>query len=204
MRPRLRRSLDVVWGAAAVLLLTTGCFNLRFKPVSQEERLENQVLTSFDSFGQEVYAMGSVRAVDMSTGKPLPPPPETDSKRRALDAQRSREFNRDDIRDFKNRGLVRENNQGMLEVNPPQFEALKKSDPRQASLVEAVVAEENRDRKTLMERVLETTPALSGESGMREIAKVIAKKNRQDARPGDLIQEDNGDWVQKQAGTASE
>ena len=95
---------------ACFLLLTLGgCITTTIKTPTETELLEKQVLTSFDTFREEVYAMGSVRAVDVESGKPVPPPPTTESKRHALDAQRSREFNRDDIRSFKDRGFVGEN-----------------------------------------------------------------------------------------------
>ena len=163
------------------------------------ERLEKQVLTSFDSFQEEVYAMGSVRGVDAATGKPTPPPPITDSKRRALDAQRSREFNRDDIRLFKDKAYIGENNKGLVEFVSGQKEKLKQDDPRLCDLVEAIVEEENRDRTTIMERVVETTDTLDPDRGLEQVMKIVARKNRDEARPGDWIQLDDNTWQRKNA-----
>ena len=97
----------------------------------------------------------------------------------ALDARRAR-F--DNLADLKAKGMVGEDNQGYAKalVSAPE--------------VEVVVAEENNDR-----RVLYTTIAaqnnLAGEMGT--IEKVFAEVQRDKAKPGEMVQEDNGQWVAK-------
>lgn len=97
----------------------------------------------------------------------------------ALDARRAR-F--DSLADLKNKGMVGEDNQGYAKalVSAPE--------------VEVIVAEENNDR-----RVLYTTIAaqnnLAGEMGT--IEKVFAEVQRDKAKPGEMVQDDNGQWVTK-------
>jgi uncharacterized protein YdbL (DUF1318 family) len=184
----------VLAGAVLAGALGWGCVQLRVEAVDPHERLEQQVLAQFDSFSQEVYATGSVRAVDLETGRPEPPPPQTDSKRRALEAQRTREFNRDDIRQFKDSQWVRETNLGLLEIYEEKAGGLKESDPRKRALIEDVVREENESRRALMRRVLETSDVLEGEAGMRDIEAIYAKKMRTEAQPGDWVQDPDGTW----------
>lgn len=200
---RTRRATNGwVLGVACLLtgLLATGCgFAPEVSSLTEQEMLERQVLAGFDDLHEEVYSMASVRGVDMATGKPTPPAPVTESKKEALHAERSREFNRDDIESFKAKGYVGENNRGFLTFFPPQQEKLKKDDPKAYSLVHDVVGEENSDRLVLMKRVLETTPALDSGGGLGEIEKIFSSKNRSEAKPNEWIQKPGGEqaeWLQ--------
>lgn len=202
MRTGGRCALGAV--AAALLLLTSGCFAFESHADTEAELLRKQVLTNFDSFHDEAMAMGSVRGVDAATGRPLPPPAMTESKRKALEAQRSREFNRDDIERFKKEGYVGENNEGLLTFRGEAQDKLRKESPRTYELVRDVVAEENADRQELMARVVETVSTLQGEEGLKQVRTIIASQNRAHAKPGEWIQERDdkkngqpGKWVQK-------
>jgi len=177
--------------------LVRGLVGTEIVVAQRYETLEEQVLGSFGSLEDEVYALAGVRSVDPLTGNPEAPPPMTESKRRALEAQRSMEFNRDDVLDFKRRGYVGEGNEGLLVFFEDAKGSLRRSAPRLYELVEAVTAEENRDRLAIMQRAVQTTPALDGEEGLKTVKHVLAQKHRREAEPGTRVQLPDGRWVSK-------
>lgn len=97
----------------------------------------------------------------------------------ALDARRSRFEN---LADLKSKGMVGEDNRGYVKalVSAPE--------------VEAVVEAENKDRA-----VVYTT--IAGQNNlaaeMATIEKVFAEVQRDKAKPGEKIQDANGQWVTK-------
>jgi len=199
-----RRALCALGAAVLVLPWFVGC-NLLKGLVGTEivvarryETLEDQVLGSFDSLEHEVYVLAGVRSVDPLTGTPKAPAPLTESKRRALEARRSMEFNRDDVLLFKRRGYVGESSEGMLMFFDEERDRLKATDARLHGLVDAIVAEENRDRMVIMERTVQTTPALRGQEGLRSVQRILAKKYRREAEPGMKVQLPDGTWAVKE------
>lgn len=97
----------------------------------------------------------------------------------ALDARRAR-F--DNLADLKSKGMVGEDNRGYVKalVSAPE--------------VEAVVEAENKDRA-----VVYTT--IAGQNNlaaeMATIEKIFAEVQRDKAKPGEKIQDANGQWVTK-------
>jgi hypothetical protein len=94
---------------------------------------------------------------------------------------------------------VGERNDGLLELFSERIEPLEDSDPRMYRLVTAVTAEENEDRRTVMRRIVDTTPELRGEEGMLSVGGVLAGRYRQEAEPGMMVQQPDGTWQQKGA-----
>jgi len=189
---------------AGVLLLTTGCglvgglVRTQIEIKSGQRTLEEQILGAYDQLGEEVYQLAGVRAVDPISGLPTPPPPMTRSEAEALDARRRMEFNRDDVSAFRVAGYVGEGNDGMLVVMRAQAEKLRESDPRLLALVEGVVQEENEDRMTTMQRIVDTNPDLKGEEGLLTVRRILAARQRQDADSGTMIQLPDGTWTTAQ------
>ena len=189
--------------AAAVLALAAdGCGNMLSGLVGTQivvrtsrRSLREQVLGSYDEIGDEVWALAGVRSVDPISGETKPPPSMTESERRALEARRSMEFNRDDVTRFKREGYVGEGRDARLHSFPEQREKLRAQQPWLLSLVEAIVAEENEDRAKVIERIVETTPELKGEEGRRTVARILAEKYRREAEPGMRVQQPDGTWM---------
>ena len=84
------------------------------------------------------------------------------------------------IRELKDSRLAGENNQGFLEV---LGNAIKNRE---------VVESENSDRRMIYD-------AIANQQGISAdaVGRLRAKKNAERARPGDMIQNENGDWTQK-------
>jgi uncharacterized protein YdbL (DUF1318 family) len=199
-------TLAGLWLFPVILLLATGCAWLGLDRLvatkivvkGSKRTLREQVLGAYGELEEEVYVLASVRSIDPVSGKPSPPPKMTESRRSALDARRSMEFNRDDVFQFKREGYVGEAASGLLVIMPDAKVRLEKDDPWLFVLVRDVVAEENADRRNVMKRIIEITPELQGEGGMDTLKMILAEKHRQEAEPGMKIQSPDGKWVTKQ------
>ena len=84
------------------------------------------------------------------------------------------------IRELKDSRLAGENNQGFLEV---LGNAIKNRE---------VVESENSDRRMVYD-------AIANQQGIQAdaVGRLRAIKNAERARPGDMIQNENNDWIQK-------
>jgi hypothetical protein len=180
---------------AVLLIGAAGCKNLakiNVTVVDERTQLENQVLGSYEALSDDLALVASVRGID-EQGNVKKPSPASKEKKRALLAVQNREFNRDDIEAFKQKGLAGENGEGLLTF----FDAAdKESDAKYKAFAKAKIEEENQDRIVLMERIIETTPGLSRKD-LPSVQKVMARKNRDSAKSGEKVQLETGDWVVK-------
>ncbi|MBI2876434.1 MAG: DUF1318 domain-containing protein [Candidatus Tectomicrobia bacterium] len=134
--------------------------------------------------------------------------------RQVFRAMQVREFNREMIAELKERGWVGETAQAILAIPPATLESLTADDLR---LVQEVSKEENESRETLIQLLgaLQekegATPAPSqietpgpareevtpGSKGIEAVRKRFGELLRQQARPGEWIQGEDGLWVKK-------
>ncbi len=158
--------------------------------VDERTALENQVLGSYQELNQEVLLVASVRYIDPK-GKLVPSPEVPPKKKEAIRALQRSAFNKDDIDRLKTLGILGENKDGGITLR-----AVEKIESGQTSFVENLVQEENTDREVLMRRIIQTNENLS-EKDMAAVRQTFAALNRDKARPGEVIQLENGKWVQK-------
>jgi len=177
-----------------IVLFTTATFPActihapEMKFTGEKTALENQILGTYNQVREDVWMVASVRAANPDSQITL-----SDEKRAVLTAIQNREFNKDDIDEFKRDGAAGENAKGFLEIRPlPRLE----SDADYRKLVEEIVAEENRDRQIIMQRIVDINPAVQA-TGVTEVEKVFAKLNRDSAKAGEWIQLPEGEWVKK-------
>jgi len=170
----------------------------------EKTALERQLLGEQERLPQEIWSVGAV-----STSS-LVPPTESDSLRRFvsgeaettlvesysperlryLRAEALRIFNRDDVDDFKKEGIVGEGNRGYLEV----VDSTKlKADSSRAALIRRVVTEENQSRKILMEWYVNLRQDLT-EADLPQVEASFAQRNREAARSGEFVQDQDGNW----------
>lgn len=159
--------------------------------VDERTALENQVLGTYQELQQEVLLVASVRYIDPK-GRLKPTPPIPPGKKRVIRALQRSAFNKDDIDRFKALGVIGENNTGGITLLD-----LEKVEKAQRAFVENLVKEENEDRTIIMHRVIETNEDLSEDDWPR-VQKMFAALNRDKARPGEMIQLDNGTWIKKE------
>jgi hypothetical protein len=158
--------------------------------VGERTSLERQVLGTYRSLNADFEAFGSVRGVD-EEGRVRVPPPITDSKQATLRAMQNRAYNRDDVNEFLRLGLVGEGRDGLLVViEGANMEMTGLS--REFML--RVVAEENADRETVLNRLRETTPGVDA-AELDQIRSIFASLNR-DAAPAEArVQMEDGSWT---------
>jgi len=158
------------------------------KFTGEKTALENQILGTYNQVKEDVWMVASVRAANPDSQITL-----SDEKRAVLTAIQNREFNKDDIDEFKRDGAVGENAKGWLQIRPqPRLE----KDAEYKKLVERIVAEDNRDRQIIMRRIIDINPSVQT-TDSTEVEKVFAKLNRDSAKPGEWIQMPEGEWVRK-------
>ena len=183
---------NLMTGAMLVLVLA-GCggklVDINVTIVDQKTALENQILGSFEELSNEVLLLASVRSVD-EEGKLKPATEIPKGKLRALRAMQRQEFNRDDIQEFKQTLCAGEGNDGTLKF----FDnARTKTDAKFKEFAEAIIAEENEDRLIILQRIVATNENFT-EQDLPKIRKISASLNRDNAKPGEKIQQENGDW----------
>ena len=171
----------------------TGCaeklVDVNVTIVDQKTALENQILGSYEELGNEVLLLASVRSVD-EEGKLKPVIEVPKAKRKALRAIQRQEFNRDDIREFKNTLCAGEGKDGLLKYFENE-RTLKDSDYKK--FVVAIMQEENEDRLTILQRIVATNENFS-EKDLSKVQKISASLNRDNAHSGEKIQLDDGAW----------
>jgi len=188
------QSLKVCAGLAAVFWLAA-CGKLvgvDVTVVDQKTALENQILGSYEELGNEMLLLASVRSVDeegkLKTTAEIPP-----GKKEAIRAMQRQEFNRDDIQSFKQAGIAGEGKAGLLVFFANQK---TKQDPQFKSFAQAILQEENEDRLAILKRTIATNEAFS-EGDLPKVQKIFASLNRDSARSGEKIQQENGEWTVK-------
>jgi hypothetical protein len=177
--------------------LFSGLVGAQIVVKTQTQSLREQVLGYYADLGKEVYILAGVRSIDPVSGQPKAPPRMTASERRALEARRSIEFDRDDVLAFKQAGYLGEGRDGSLVFFADQQEKLKSEAPWLYGLVRDVTQQENRDRLAVMQRIIEITPELQGEEGPEMLRAILAEKYRQEAGPGMKVQRADGTWETK-------
>jgi uncharacterized protein YdbL (DUF1318 family) len=185
-----------------ILVALSGCTlaKVDVNVVSERTALENQVLGSYNALTQDVLLVASVRGVDPS-GAVKTAPKKSREHRNAVEAVETLAFHGDDVDAFKRLGWVGEDNQGRLAPFPLKRE--KVPDDLQAfsarygqAEFDAVVAQVNKARDAVMQRVVDTNPDLT-DKDLPRIRSIFARINRENALSGEKIQQEDGAWSVK-------
>ena len=150
--------------------------------------LENQVLGTYEQIESDTWIIASTRAVGSGQAQAL-----SSQKRQVLEAMRNRKFNKDDIDELKRDKVIGENNKGFLTILPTER---YQHDYEYRELVDQLVAEENRDRKIIYERVMAVNES-AAEAGPEKVYEIFAKLNQDNSEPGTMIQLPDGTWIEK-------
>jgi uncharacterized protein YdbL (DUF1318 family) len=184
---KARNGILTAW---AISILFWGC-SVRAPELNvtgEKTALENQVLGTFQKIESDTWLIASTRAVGGNTSAQP-----AGEKKQVLDAVQNRKFNKDDVDELKQSKVIGENNQGYVEV---LTQARFQDDAEYRRYVDQIVAEENRDRKIIFERIL-TLNETAADAGMNKYGQVLAKLNYDNSEPGTMIQEADGRWVEK-------
>jgi hypothetical protein len=189
---KLRCWIVILASAATVSACGGKLVDVNVTVVDQKTALENQILGSYEELGSDMMLLASVRSVDengkLKTVAQIPP-----AKLKAIRAMQRKEFNRDDIQTFKQLGCAGEGNDGLLvffEVERSQ------KDPKFKTFAQTIIAEENEDRLATLERIVATNESFA-ENALPKVKKISASLNRDNAKPGEKIQLEDGTWIVK-------
>ncbi len=168
---------------AILLMVSCSIKSPEFTITGQKTNLEQQVLGSYQNVRDQAIVTTSARIPDQ--GKQM------DSQQQAIaSAVKTQQFNKDEIDELKRSKVVGENNQGLLEVRPTEK---YEQDQQYRELVDALVQEENDARRIIYQRVMLMND-MSEEQQTREI---FARLQMDQSEAGTLIQQPNGEWVEK-------
>lgn len=184
------------------LTALAGCTlaDVKVEMLSERTALENQVLGSYNSLDSQMLLAASVRGVDTS-GNITRPPEHSREYKDTISAMQIIDFHADDLETFKQLGWAGENNQGLVEAFPidrtnidEKFKTF--AERYSAEEFEFVISKINLSREKIMLRVIQMNENLS-ESDLPEVRKIFAKINADNSKPGDKIQDADGNWGTK-------
>ena len=154
----------------------------------EKTALEQEVVGTYEQIEEETWMIASTRAVEGESEEKVSP-----EKRAVLEALQNQKFNKDDVDEFKMKGYVGENNKGLLEIR--SLEELEEN-PEQTELVQTIVQEENEDRETVMERVIELNDSLK-KAVRDDILAIFAQIYQENSTDGTWVQKPDGEWIIK-------
>lgn len=178
----------IIMGLAGVLFFKCSIKAPEVNITGEKTALENQVIGTYQQIENDAWTLTSVRSTN-SAKKPKM----SVEKKKVLEAVQGRKFNKDDIEEFLQDGFVGENNMGLLEIR--DNEKLGK-DADLKNRVTKIVEKENSYRKIIMERILLLNEH-AADAGEKNVAKIFAKINQDNAAEGAWIEIESGQWIRK-------
>jgi len=183
-----KTSFFIITFAAFALLLHCSVKTPEVQITGEKTALENQVLGTYQQIESDAYVIASTRAFDSENAVTL-----SAQKQQVLEAVQNRKFNKDDIDELKRDKVVGENNKGFLQVFPT---SRYDQDADYRRMVDNLVVEENHDREAIYERVVAINE-LSSETDSKKVDEIFSKLQFDNSKPGTLIQQPNGNWIDK-------
>ena len=110
------------------------------------------------------------------------------------EAQARRRERISDIQEYKDKKILGENNEGLLDIR-----STVGLDGKQASSLQKMIKEENNDRMTIYREIVQLNSMPSAE--IKKVQVGAAKANRKLANEGEWIQNEDGAWQVKKSGT---
>ena len=149
--------------------------------------LEKQILGSYRMIEEDTWELSSVRGAARDS-RIVPA-----DRIEAIEAVASRRFNADDIEDFKLDEVVGENARGFLSLR--QTSKLLEDAEYQA-LVGRIVSEENRDRQTIIQHLMERDRKREADDSLA-VYQIFARMVMDVSPAGTWIQKADSSWTRK-------
>lgn len=178
----------------SLMFIVTGC-SFKFALTSQRTALENQILGTYKELDAVDDPLLTVKYNDRFRKKYSGA---DKSKVNFELAELSRQFNASDIEILKSKQIVGESFLGKLSLLPGGQGLVSEASPEDLRLAEAVIIEENRDRQLILMRKLELDLDLT-EDDLGELRNELMQKIIKNTAVGQWLQNEDGDWYQKQA-----
>jgi hypothetical protein len=162
--------------------IISGSCTFNFELTSQRTALENQVLGTYKEIEDELILVSAVRGPN--AGKSYD---SSDTR-----ARNNQDFNRDDIEELKQKKILGETSKGELIGT----DRLKTVDKSLQLLATELVAEENKDRYQIWQKIIQENKNLT-EKHLPEIRSTYAKIILERSPKGYLFLSDQNIWTEK-------
>jgi len=154
------------------------------KVTGEKTALENQILGEYNKVKEDAWMMASQRG----SGKVEIPK----DKKEIIEAVRNREFNKDDVDEFKSIGLFGEKPDGLLGLVDSSIATTEQSQ----EYADKIFAEENRDRNIIIKRITEVNTDFQA-AGKGEVEKAFFAMNLEESPKGTYYLNPKGKWEKK-------
>ncbi|HEX9934499.1 MAG TPA: DUF1318 domain-containing protein [bacterium] len=175
-----------------LFLLMAGCSIKppELKLTGEKTTLEMEIIGTYHQMREDTWMVASTRSASEPKKAPI-----SAEKKKVLEALQQQAFNKDDIEEFKQKGYVGENNEGLLTYGPT---GAVQVNAEQAALMQDVVQEENQCRQLILQRVVELNDALK-KALPKDVLAVFAKMYQENSSKGTWIQTPAGNWIKKES-----
>jgi len=170
-------------------ILLTGC-TFNFDVTGQRTALENQVMGSYRELDDDLILASSVRAVTANK-KVL-----STSRQNGVNAKLNQQFNQDDLAELEDLEILGESSNGAVVILPTTVSHKPPPTKAQLELAKQIIDEENRDRASIWQRIIESNPNLAAKD-LPQVRKTYVNIRRQALTPGQWYQDEAGIWVKK-------
>jgi len=181
------RNLINIFSLILTLTISSCTVNIPdIKITGEKTALENQILGEYNKVKEDAWMTASERGI----GRVEIPK----DKKEIIEAVRNREFNKDDVDEFKIDGLFGEKPDGLIGlVDNSEVLKMKDSDKR---LLDKVLSEENRDRQIIIRRITEINTDFQA-AGQGEVEKAFFEMNLEESPQGTHYLNPKGKWEKK-------
>ena len=171
------------------------------KITGEKTALENQILGEYKKIKEDAWMIASERGEYNKNSNNLEIPAD---KKEIIEAIRNREFNKDDVDEFKILGIIGEKRDGLLEiVNNSEIE--ESFNEKKKKLLEKILLEENNDRDIIMKRIFnlsfssgdDSKATLKKEELQKEIKKSFFILNLEESPENTFYRDDKNEWEKK-------
>ncbi len=175
------------------------CCVIKLPPVtftSERTSLESQILGTYQEIREDVWLVSSSQTVE---GLKISSTTNTNMLKSDIDykiikALETIEYNKNLIKQYKNKGFIGENNEGLLSYISSQ---IIEYNPKEKEKLFETINEVNNSRLVLMLEVINKNENLTLDD-LNKVKKTFASLNIKNARKGEWIQDDEGNWQRKQ------
>ena len=171
-----------------LLLLSCSVKLPDIKITGEKTALENQILGEYKKVREDAWMISSERGSgDFFSSIPH-------DKKEIIEAVRSREFNKDDVDEFKMSKIFGENRDGLLEFI--KGEEFTKLDTKTRQLAEKIILQENKDREIIIQRITDLNMKISS-STTKEIREAFFNLNVEESPEETYFKNKKGNWETK-------
>lgn len=170
------------------LILTISACTVKIpdiKITGEKTALENQVLGEYSKIKEDAWMVTSERGDGQIRI--------TADRKEVVEAVRDREFLKDDISELKIKGYLGELNNGQIDV--VDAGEVAKLNKKEKDLIKLLMEKENKARKLIMERIIETDAKFK--SSPEEVYQAFFVMNLEDSPENTFYKNKKDKWVKK-------